>query len=153
MRTAVVTCLFLSALPTLLASQQKATSVASTLERLEREYISVPSVTDTAAGRRLVESNALVVNLDGGTTTGENMLRAGWSGDVVFDSLTVDSVQVRQLAPTVALVYARGYQKGHYKAKSGTKDLTGQYQVLDVWRLRNGHWRVASEMGVPVQKS
>jgi len=151
-RIALVVCLAIAAAPGTVCSQQKKASVAATLERLEREYINVQTITDTARGRRLVEPGALVINPDGSTLNGEQMLQAGWSGEAVLDSLTVDSVMVRQLAPTEALAYARGYQRGHFKQASGVIDVTGEYVILDVWRRRDGHWRVAGEQGQPIKK-
>src|SRR5690349_19553629 len=97
MRTSIALWLAIVSAPGLLSAQQKSTSVTSTLEKLEREYVSVQTITDSARGRRLVEPGALIMNPDGSTITGEDMLRQGWSGEAVFDSLTVDFVMVRQL--------------------------------------------------------
>jgi ketosteroid isomerase-like protein len=145
MRAAFVVGLGLVTLTHSLVAQQKSTSVAATLERLEREYVSVSASTDSAVGRRLVERNAVMIDPDGRVMTGEEMLRIGWSGEVVVDSARMDSLQVRQLAPTVALVYGLAHIQARAKGGTGSQDLSGDYRLLNVWRRQNGHWRVAAE--------
>jgi len=129
------------------AHDEGTAAVVETLRNLQHEYVRATLKRDTLALRRLEPSDATFHYPDGSTGTGKTDLAAVTSGAVMFDSFKVDSLRVRVLAPTVAVVTGHASIRG--KAKLGDagqeQDLSGEFRFIDVWRHRAGQWQIAAE--------
>ena len=137
-----------TALLTLLSSglQAQATDVASTIKKLEHQWADATVRGDTAAAARFEPPGAALIYPDGSMGTGTSDLRALAAGDIKFSLITVDSMQVRSLSPTAAIVTGRATLKGAAKPATGgtQQDISGEYRFLDVWYRQGGRWLVAA---------
>jgi hypothetical protein len=97
--------------------------------------------------RRIEPPDATFHYPDGATGTGKTDLAALTSGAVAIDSFTVDSLRVRVLAPTVAVVTGHASISGNAKLGNGgqEQDLSGEFRFIDVWQRRAGQWQIAAE--------
>jgi hypothetical protein len=121
--------------------------IAQELVRLEREYVQVETTRDSTAATRLVAPDAIINNPDGTVQTGTQMVSDVSSGVLTFDSLSTDSLQVRVLGPTVALVAGRVRVRGRLKPPGGgaVQDIGGDYRFIDVWKQRGTQWQIVAE--------
>jgi hypothetical protein len=127
-------------------------AVAATFIRLERGLAKAAVRRDTIALARMEPPNATFHYPDGTTGTGTSDVQGIASGAVTFDSIAVDSMHVRLLSPTVAIVTGRAGLRGRAKPPKGgqAQDLTGQYRFLDVWEKRGNRWQIAASQSTRI---
>lgn len=129
------------------AAAQADTGVIATVRRLQHAYAEAVLRKDSVALRRIEAADAVIVGPDGSVGTGADDIRAVLSGEVVFDSLKVDSLVIRPVGPVV-VVSALSISR----ARAGTTDISGTYRLLDVWARRGGQWQVVAEQITPVTR-
>jgi uncharacterized protein (TIGR02246 family) len=142
-----------AALLTLLSSglQAQATDVGQTIQKLEHQWADATVRGDTAAVARIEPPDAVLTYADGSTATGASDVHALASGDVKLSSIKVDSMHVRSLSPTVAIVTGHVTLKGTAKSPKGAQeDISGEYRFLDVWHRQSGQWQVAASQGTKI---
>jgi uncharacterized protein (TIGR02246 family) len=122
-------------------------ALAATLMRLQRDYFQGAVTRDSAAATRLVSPDAVVINPDGSTETGTQEVQDVLTGRAVFESIRADSMQVRQLSPTVAVVIGRATLRGRMTPPGGgaAQDISGAYRFLNIWRQQGGRWQVVAD--------
>lgn len=122
-------------------------AVVRTLRSLQHEYARSTLKRDTVALRRIEPPDATFHYPDGATGTGKTDFAAVASGAVGIHTFTVDSLRVRVLAPTVAVVTGHASIQGTAKLGDGgqEQDLSGEFRFIDVWRRRAGQWQIAAE--------
>ena len=157
MRAGLVLVLFGSAIASSLCAQSPSAAadsgdegsraVVQTLRNLQHEYARATLKRDTLALRPIEPPDATFHYPDGTTGNGKTDLAAVASGAVAFDSYTVDSLRVRVLAPTVAVITGHASIRGKAKLtqQSEEQDLSGEFRFIDVWRKRSGRWQIAAE--------
>lgn len=119
MRTAVLVVALSSVVVPSLKAQSPSTAssardegppdVVQTLRNLQHEYARATLKRDTVALRRIEPPDATFHYPDGTTGSGKTDFAAVASGAVAFDSFAVDSLKVRVLAPTVAVITGHAY--------------------------------------------
>jgi len=119
----------------------------ATILRLEREYARATLQRDTTVLRRLEPPDATFTYPDGSTGNGTTDLQAVFEGKVRMQEFRLDSLKVRMLEPTVAVVTGRATVKGayHESPQATPVDLSGEFRLTDVWHQRSGHWQLAAE--------
>jgi ketosteroid isomerase-like protein len=122
-------------------------AVVQTLRSLQHEYAHATVKRDTVSLRRIEPPDATFQYPDGATGTGKTDFAAVASGAVAIDSFTVDSLRVRVLAPTVAVITGHARIRGNAKLGNGgqEQDLSGEFRFIDVWQRRAGQWQIAAE--------
>src|SRR5689334_15133986 len=125
------------------AQQRDSAAIVS----LQREYARSTMQADTAALRRVEPPDATFTYPDGSTGNGASDLRAVLEGKVRMEEYRLDSIKVRILEPTVAVVTGRATIKGAYFESpiATPMDLSGDFRFIDVWHRLRGRWQLAAE--------
>ncbi|GAC1682835.1 MAG: hypothetical protein NVS9B3_00540 [Gemmatimonadaceae bacterium] len=124
------------------------TSMTAAIEKLEHALVTATLRRDSTVLSRLEAPDAMIGNPDGTYANGKADIRTVLSGAVAYDSLTLDSMDVRALGST-AIVSGRAMVRGH----AGPNDISGAYRFLDVWTRRQGRWRLVAEQITPVARA
>jgi ketosteroid isomerase-like protein len=116
------------------------------LRDLQHEYARATAKRDTVALRAIEPPDATFHYPDGTTGTGKTDFAAVASGAVTLDSYRLNSLRVRVLAPTVAVITGHASIRGSAKLAEGGRpqDLSGEFRFIDVWRQRAGRWQIAA---------
>ncbi|GAC1683987.1 MAG: hypothetical protein NVS9B3_02040 [Gemmatimonadaceae bacterium] len=129
------------------APLERRSSLSATIQQLEHDLVAAIVRRDSVTLSRLEAADAMIGAPDGTSGTGSADIKSYLSGAVVYDSLRLDSMEVRSLGAT-AIVAGRAIARGH----AGPTDISGTYHFLDVWTRRGGRWQVVAEQITPVAK-
>ena len=123
-----------------------ATNVTAELLRLEQSYANAVIHADTTLLARIEPRDASFAYPDGSTGTGATDLEVVRHGLVHITTYVLDSLRVRTLGPTTAVVTGRAVVSGSGQASatSDSTDVTGNYRFTDVWQRRGGRWQLAA---------
>jgi ketosteroid isomerase-like protein len=88
---------------------------------------------------RLYADDLVFTNADGSVTHKLGDVNNLRSGDVKFESIDTQDMQVQDFGD-IAVVTGKLVEKGRYK----TVDLSGTYRFTDVWAKRNGRWQLVA---------
>jgi ketosteroid isomerase-like protein len=113
--------------------------VEQDLMQIERDWAAAMVKKDTAALGRFTADDWVFTAPDGRLQTRAEIEAELGSGDLKFESSTVDDLKVRVFGDT-AIVTGRTTDKGQYKGQ----DISGQYRFTDIFVKRNGRWQSVS---------
>lgn len=143
-RTLVIAVLFLTAASIAMGQKQGARrgqrgSVEQAVRRLDDERIQAQIHADAAALDRIYADDFIGVGPSGTVRTKPQVLADFTSGNLKFQSITTDDVQVRVYGNT-AVETGRSTMIGQDKGKAVPRD----NRFTRVWVKQQGHWRLVA---------
>ena len=140
--TFVIALLALSATSTALGQKQDAgndqgKSIDQTIRQLDSERIQAQIGADTVALNRIYADDFIGVGPSGTVRTKPQVISDFTSGELKFQSITTDEVQVRIYGNT-AIETGRSTMNGQDKGKAVPRD----NRFTRVWVKQQGHWRL-----------
>ena len=124
-------------------ASDKSTKEESSSEKAIRQLLSEQAAAqqkaDTAALGRIWADDFTFTSSSGEIQTKAQRLAEIKSGELKFDSISMDDVQVRIYGDT-AVVTSRGTVKG----KRRGQDLTGQSRGMSVYVKKQGRWQIVA---------
>ena len=143
-RTLVIAALVLTAVPIALGQQQSARreqrrSVEQDIRQLDNERIQAQIHADAAALDRIYADDFIGVGPSGTVRTKPQVISDFTSGDLKFQSITTDDVQVRVYGNT-AVETGRSTMNGQDKGKAVPRD----NRFTRVWVKQRGRWRLVA---------
>jgi len=143
-RTLIIAILALTAASVALGQKQSAKSnqrksVEQAIRQLDHERIQAQIGADTAALDRIYADDFIGVGPSGTVRTKAQVISDFTSGDLKFQSITTDDVQVRAYGNT-AVETGRSTMIGQDKDKAVPRD----NRFTRVWVKQQGHWRLVS---------
>jgi uncharacterized protein (TIGR02246 family) len=109
------------------------------IRQLMNEQANAQQKNDTAALERIWADDFTFTNSSGEVQTKAQRLAEIKSGELKFESISIDDVQVRVYGDT-AVVTGRGTVKGQRRGQ----DLTGQSRSTSVYVKKQGRWQVVA---------
>jgi ketosteroid isomerase-like protein len=152
-RTLVVAALVLSATSIALGQKQSASrdhrsSVEQAIRQLDKERIQAQIGADAVALDRIYAEDFIGVGPSGTVRTKQQVISDFTSGDLKFQSITTDEVQVRVYEKT-AVETGLSTMVGQDKGKAVPRDT----RFTRVWINQQGHWRlVANHYSIRVRQ-
>ena len=149
-RTLVIAALVLTAVPIALGQQQSARreqrrSVEQAIRQLDDERIQAQIHADAAALDRIYADDFIGVGPSGTVRTKPQVISDFTSGDLKFQSITTDDVQVRVYGNT-AVETGRSTMNGQDKGKAVPRD----NRFTRVWVKQQGRWRLVANHYSPL---
>ena len=141
-RTLVIAALVLTAVPIALGQQQSARrkqkgSVEQAIRQVDNERIQAQIHADAAALDRIYADDFIGVGPSGTVRTKPQVISDFTSGNLKFQSITTDDVQVRVYGDT-AVETGRSTMNGQDKGKAVPRD----NRFTRVWVKQQGRWRL-----------
>ena len=141
-RTLVIAVLGLTATPIALGQKQSASrnqrsNVEKAIRQLDNERIQAQIGADVVALDRIYANDFVGVGPSGTVRTKTQVISDFTSGDLKFQSITTDDVQVRIYGNT-AVETGRSTMNGQDRGKAVPRD----NRFTRVWVKRQGHWRL-----------
>jgi len=121
------------------ASRDQRSSVEQTIRQLDKERIQAQINADTVALDRIYADDFIGVGPSGTVRTKAQVISDFTSGDLKFQSITTDEVQVRvyeNTAVEIGLSTMLGQDKG--------KAVPGNTRFTRVWVRQQGRWRLVA---------
>ena len=152
-RTLVIAVVILAATSIVFGQRQSAKTdqrrnVEQTIRQLDNERIQAQIHADAAALDRLYADDFIGVGPSGTVRTKPQVIADFTSGDLKFQSITTDEVQVRVYGNT-AVETGRSTMTGQDKGKTVPSDT----RFTRVWVKQRGHWRlVANHYSIRMQQ-
>ena len=137
-RTLVIAILALTAATVALGQKQSA-SVEQAIRQMDHERIQAQISADTVALNRIYADDFIGVGPSGTVRTKAQVISDFTSGDLKFQSITTDEVQVRVYGNT-AVETGRSTMNGQDRGKAVPRDT----RFTRVWVKQQGHWRLVS---------
>src|SRR6188472_868899 len=142
--TLVIAVLVLIVAPMGVAQKQSArgshrTSVEETIKKLDNERIQAQIHADATALDRIYAADFIGVGPSGRVRTKPQVISDFTSGDLKFQSITTDEVQVRVYGNT-AVETGLSTMVGQDKGKAVPRDT----RFTRVWVKQQGHWRLVA---------
>ena len=143
-RTLVIAALVLTAVPIALGQQQSARreqrgSVEQAIRQVDHERIQAQIHADAAALDRIYADDFIGVGPSGTVRTKPQVISDFTSGNLKFQSITTDDVQVRVYGNT-AVETGRSTMNGQDKGKAVPRD----NRFTRVWVKQQGRWRLVA---------
>jgi len=143
-RTLVIAALVITAAPNALGQKQSARrdqrgGVEQAIRRLDDERIQAQIHADAAALDRIYADDFIGVGPSGTVRTKPQVISDFTSGDLKFQSITTDDVQVRVYGNT-AVETGRSTMNGQDKGKAVPRD----NRFTRVWVKQQGRWRLVA---------
>ena len=143
-RTLVIAALVLTAVPIALGQQQSARreqrgSVEQAIRQVDNERIQAQIHADAAALDRTYADDFIGVGPSGTVRTKPQVISDFTSGNLKFQSITTDDVQVRVYGNT-AVETGRSTMNGQDKGKAVPRD----NRFTRVWVKQQGRWRLVA---------
>jgi len=143
-RTLVIAALVLTAVPIALGQQQSARreqrgSVEQAIRQVDNERIQAQIHADAAALNRIYADDFIGVGPSGTVRTKPQVISDFTSGNLKFQSITTDDVQVRVYGNT-AVETGRSTMNGQDKGKAVPRD----NRFTRVWVKQQGRWRLVA---------
>jgi uncharacterized protein (TIGR02246 family) len=143
-RTLVIAALVLTAVPIALGQQQSARreqrgSVEQAIRQVDNERIQAQIHADAAALDRIYADDFIGVGPSGTVRTKPQVISDFTSGNLKFQSITTDDVQVRVYGDT-AVETGRSTMNGQDKGKAVPRD----NRFTRVWVKQQGRWRLVA---------
>ena len=143
-RTLVIAALVLTAVPIALGQQQSARreqrgSVEQAIRQVDNERIQAQIHADAAALDRIYADDFIGVGPSGTVRTKPQVISDFTSGNLKFQSITTDDVQVRVYGNT-AVETGRSTMIGQDKNKVVPRD----NRFTRVWVKQQGHWQLVA---------
>ena len=143
-RTLVIAALVLTAVPIALGRQQSARreqrgSVEQAIRQVDNERIQAQIHADAAALDRIYADDFIGVGPSGTVRTKPQVISDFTSGNLKFQSITTDDVQVRVYGNT-AVETGRSTMNGQDKGKAVPRD----NRFTRVWVKQQGRWRLVA---------
>jgi uncharacterized protein (TIGR02246 family) len=143
-RTLVIAALVLTAVPIALGQQQSARreqrgSVEQAIRQVDNERIQAQIHADAAALDRIYADDFIGVGPSGTVRTKPQVISDFTSGNLKFQSITTDDVQVRVYGNT-AVETGRSTMNGQDKGKAVPRD----NRFTRVWVKQQGRWRLVA---------
>ena len=144
MRTLVIATLVLTATSIASAQKQSASrdqrsSVEQAIRQLDNERIQAQIGADAAALDRIYADDFIGVGPSGTVRTKPQVISDFTSGDLKFQSIATDEVQVR-VYEKAAVETGLSTMVGQDKGKAVPRDT----RFTRVWIMQQGHWRLVS---------
>ena len=114
-------------------------NVQEELKKLENDRAQAVLKGDTATLDRMTADDYTVINISGQLLTKAQVLEAIKSGDLKYDQLENNDLQVRVYGDTAVLT-GRTAQKGQFKGK----DISGQTRFTRVYLKQHGKWQAVA---------
>ena len=114
-------------------------NVQEELKKLENDRAQAVLKGDTAALDRMTADDYTVINISGQLLTKAQVFEAIKSGDLKYDQLENNDIQVRVYGDTAVLT-GRTTQKGQFKGK----DISGQTRFTRVYLKQHGKWQAVA---------
>jgi ketosteroid isomerase-like protein len=124
---------------------QKKMTVAQTLTKIEREIAAGIVKGDTSVFTKYFAATAAFTDPDGALMTRTESIAMFKSGDLKFESLTVEDVKVKLYGDTAIVTY-RSKDKGSYK----DQPIVGESRWTDTWARINGKWLIVATQGTTI---
>jgi len=121
------------------------TNVQEQLKKLEMDRAQAVVKGDTATLDRMSAADYTVINISGQLLTKAEILDAIKSGDLKYDQLDNDDLQVRVYGDT-AVITGRTTQKGQFKGQ----DIGGQTRFTRVYVKQHGNWQSVAFQGTRI---
>jgi ketosteroid isomerase-like protein len=121
------------------ASSSQETSVEETIRKMDNERIQAQIHADAAALDRIYADDFIGVGPSGRVRTKAQVISDFTSGDLKFQSITTDEVQVRVYENT-AVETGVSTMVGQDKGKAVPRDT----RFTRVWVKQQGHWRLVA---------
>jgi hypothetical protein len=115
------------------------TNVQEELKKLENDRAQAVLKGDTATLDQMTADDYTVINISGQLLTKAQVLEAIKSGDLKYDQLANNDLQVRVYGDTAVLT-GRTAQKGQFKGK----DISGQTRFTRVYLKQHGKWQAVA---------
>jgi len=114
-------------------------NVQEELKKLENDRAQAVLKGDTATLDRMTADDYTVINISGQLLTKAQVFEAIKSGDLKYDQLENNDIQVRVYGDTAVLT-GRTTQKGQFKGK----DISGQTRFTRVYLKQHGKWQAVA---------
>ena len=124
---------------------QKKMTVAQSLEKIEKDIAAAIVKGDTSVFTKYFAATAACTDPDGALMTRDETIAMFKSGDLKFESLTVEDVKVT-LYGTTAIVTYRSKDKGSYKGQP----ITGETRWTDTFVSMKGKWMIVATQGTQI---
>jgi ketosteroid isomerase-like protein len=115
--------------------------------RIERELLSALLKGDASANEKYLADSYMFTGPDGTVETKAQAVHDLKSGDLKFQSASLDGAKVQVYGDTAIVTYSSN-DKGTFKGK----DISGKTRWTDVFVNQNGRWQVVASHGSPVAK-
>src|SRR2546429_5068377 len=143
-RALLIAVLVLTVAPMGVGQKQSArgtrgTSVEEAIKKLDDERIQAQIHADATALDRIYAADFIGVGPSGRVRTKPQVILDFTSGDLKFQSITTDDVQVRVYGNT-AVETGRSIMNGQDKGKTVPRDT----RFTRVWVKQQGHWRIVA---------
>ena len=143
-RTLVTAAVVLTAISSALAQEQSATrdqrrSVEQAIRELDKERIQAQIGADALALDRIYADDFVGIGPSGAVRTKPQVISDFRSGDLKFQSITTDEVQVRVYEKT-AVETGLSTMVGQDKGKAVPRDT----RFTRVWVMQDGRWRLVA---------
>lgn len=125
-----------------------ADNVEQILAKLEQDWVDASLKKDTAFVDRLLADDYVGIAPDGTTWTKSKQIESLRSGDLKFESVTIDGIKVRVLGDT-AVVTLGQTEKSQFQGK----DTSGRTMWTDIFMKKNGRWQIIANHGSRVDES
>jgi ketosteroid isomerase-like protein len=116
--------------------------------RIEKEMLDALLKGDASASERYLAETYIFTGPDGMVTNKAQNVADLKSGDLKFQSATLDDAKVNVYGDTAIVTFASD-DKGTYKGK----DISGKTRWTDVFVKRGGKWQIVSSHGSRVGQS
>lgn len=113
---------------------------------LAAEWAAAEQRGDTAALANILADDFVGIGPRGFMLTRQEWLQRHQTGALVYDSLSLDDIQVRVYGGGTAIMVAREAQSARYQGQP----MPGEFRTTLVWVRQDGSWRLAGTQLSPI---
>ena len=127
-------------------------AINAEITRIENDWPRIIKERDAAAVRRIEADDVVIVYPDGSVGGKEQDSKDIESGTLSYDTWDISELNVKILDSDSAVAILRiTVKNGKYKAADGrSKDISGQYRLVDTYVRRNGQWQEIASATTPI---
>ena len=142
MRRILAAVLMSTSLSIICVAKDKPGSTDQAVLSIEKEMLNALLKGDASASERYLADTYIFTSPDGEVSNKAQSVADLKSGDLKFESATLDDAKVSVYGDTALVTFA-SEDKGTYKGK----DISGKTRWTDVFVKRNGKWQIVASHG------
>jgi ketosteroid isomerase-like protein len=124
-----------------------AENVEQVLSKMEQDWVGASLKKDIAFVDSLLADDYVGIGSDGSVWTKPKQIEVLRSGELKFDSVSIDGIKVRAFGDTAVVTYSQT-EKSRFQGK----DSSGRTMWTDIFVKRNGKWQLVANHSSRVEQ-